>query len=96
MLIMYVMGSPIYCETSLAMFLTAADSLKVKYGDFKMRSPEELLDNPEVVKKLSDAVTLLREQNHPEAAALLAVMISDPRGPELWIHMEQLLNDGWS
>lgn len=61
-----------------------------------MMSPEELLSDPEVVANLADAVTLLREKDHPEAAALLAVIISDPRGPELWEHMELCLKNGWS
>lgn len=61
-----------------------------------MRSPEELLADPEVVKKLSVAVTLLSEKDFPEAAALLAVLISDPRAPELWEHMELCLKNGWS
>lgn len=26
-------GTPIFCETTLALFLTAADALKAKYGD---------------------------------------------------------------
>lgn len=33
MLMMDVMGTPIYGETTLALFLTAADSFKAKYGD---------------------------------------------------------------
>lgn len=61
-----------------------------------MMSPEELLADPEVCKKLSGAVTLLREKDHPEAAALLAVMIADSRAPELWEHMELCLKNGWS
>lgn len=33
MLMMDVMGTPIYGETTLALFLTAADAFKAKYGD---------------------------------------------------------------
>ncbi len=28
-----VKGVPVFCETTLALFLTAADALKAKYGD---------------------------------------------------------------
>lgn len=48
-----------------------------------MLSPEELLRGAEPLGKLRDSVTLLMDQGHLEAAAILAIVINDPRGPSL-------------
>ena len=61
-----------------------------------IRDPQDLLRDPEVIARLSDAVTLLREKDYPEAAALLAVLIGDQRAPELWEHMEECKEKGWN
>lgn len=60
-----------------------------------MKSSGELLSDPKVVGKLSDAVTHLQEKDCPEAAAFLAVIIQDPRASDLWAHMEECVRNGW-